>query len=463
MTARKSGSRQGEFIPRSKMPVIRVDPNHLLVQLADRLDWTELLERVEQFRLGKMKNAAGRLPHLRAMTGAIIVISNRRVPYRDAEDLIQHYGPARYLCGLTETDWTPDYRTIHDFAKMLGEEGHRLINEYVVGHAVELGLADPTLAVADTTAQEAAIPYPNEMGLMSQFLSSVERASKRAGSALKRFGRKVKGKIKKAKRNIREYRLFAKTHKAKKKLMEDVAGIVESVQDHLDRVFGEMSERAARGLRKYGQVAFAKVVNLHETMKELLPQIRKWLRTGKVATGKIVSLHIPQLYSIVRGKVGKKVEFGLRWGITRLKGGFVLGTVAKKRGDVLDSSFALEAVQDLKEKYGKAPEAYAYDRGGYSAKNISELRKIGVKQVGVAPRGKARWRVGGKVKEKLVSERAQVEGNIGTVKSSKYGFNRPGAHSVDMMGACGQRAMLGFNLNKMMRDLRNAEMAAESG
>jgi hypothetical protein len=406
-----------------------------------------------------MKNAAGKPPHLRAMTGAIIFISDRKVPYRDAEDLIQHYGPARYLCGLTETDWTPDYRTIHDFATMLGEEGHRLINEYVVGHAVELGLADPTLAVADTTAQEAAIPYPNEMGLMSQFLGSVGRVSKRAGSTLKRFGRKVKGKIKKAKRNIREYRLFAKTQKAKRKLMEEVAGVVESVQDHLDRAFGEMSERAERGLRKYGRVAFAKVVNLHETMKELLPQIRKWLSTGKVATGKIVSLNIPQLYSIVRGKVGKKVEFGLRWGITRLKGGFVLGTVAKKRGDVMDSRFALEAVRDLKEKYGKAPEAYAYDRGGYSAENISELRQMGVKQVGVAPRGKARWRVGGKVKEKLVSERAQVEGNIGTVKSNKYGFNRPAAHSVEMMGACGQRAMLGFNLNKMMRELRKKEMA----
>ena len=153
------------------------------------------------------------------------------------------------------------------------------------------------------------------------------------------------------------------------------------------------------------------------------------------------------------------MEFGLRWGITRLKGGFVLGKLAKKRGDVLDSSFALEAVQDLKEKYGKVPKAYAYDRGGYSAKNMSDLRQMGVQQVGVAPRGKARWRVGGKVKEKLVSERAQVEGSIGTIKSSKYGFNRPLAHSVEMMGTCGQRAMLGYNLNKLMRELSQKEMA----
>jgi hypothetical protein len=47
-----------------------------------------------------------------------------------------------------------------------------------------------------------------------------------------------------------------------------------------------------------------------------------------VAAGKIINLHIPELYSIVRGKVGRKVEFGLSWGITRLRGGFVPATLA---------------------------------------------------------------------------------------------------------------------------------------
>jgi hypothetical protein len=42
-----------------------------------------------------------------------------------------------------------------------------------------------------------------------------------------------------------------------------------------------------------------------------VPQIRYWLNTGYVAANKIVSLHIPELYAIVRGKVGKTVEFGL--------------------------------------------------------------------------------------------------------------------------------------------------------
>ena len=62
------------------------------------------------------------------------------------------------------------------------------------------------------------------------------------------------------------------------------------------------------------------------------------------------------------------------------------------------------------------------------------------------PRGKAKWQqVAGKAKDQLVSERAQVEGGIGSLKSHKYGFNKPAAKSANAMGVCGQRSVLGFN------------------
>ncbi len=87
----------------------------------------------------------------------------------------------------------------------------------------------------------------------------------------------------------------------------------------------------------------------------------------------------------------------------------------------------------------------------------AELKRKGVKEVGLAPRGKAAWEVSGATKKKLISERAQVEGGIGTIKHNKYGFNRPAARSAKMMGACGQLAVLGFNLNKLVRELAKRE------
>src|SRR5229473_887809 len=208
MSKRSRGEGQLELIARSKRSTIEVEASHRLVQLTDRLDWDEVEARAELIRASKLKSAAGRPPHLRALLGAMLLMATRRMSYREAEDQIRYYAPARYLCGLTETDWTPDFTTIQDFTELMGEEGIQLINEY----AVELAVA------ADTTAQEAAIPWPNEMGLLASFFSSVAAASKRGGQALKAFAEKVASKLKAAKEKVRKYRLFAKTRQVRREL-----------------------------------------------------------------------------------------------------------------------------------------------------------------------------------------------------------------------------------------------------
>jgi len=454
--------RQPDLLPRSKSPTIPVADNHRLVQIADTLDWEELQQRAQQIRLAKLKNAAGQPPHLRATLGAMLFMATRKLTYREAEDLIQYYAPARYLCGLTETSWTPDFTTIQDFTELMGEQGINLINQYVVHLAVKQKLADPRTLVADTTAQEAAIPYPNEMGLMSAFLRSAAAAGRKVGRALKGFLQQTASQFQAAGQKAREYRLFAKTKESKDRVMTQMLTIVEKLNAHLGKALGEAAAQGTK-LRKYAIVAKSKLVQLHETMSKLLPQIRYWIRSGYVASGKIISLHIPQLYSIVRGKVGKSVEFGLSWGITRLAGGYLLATLAKDRRELVDTKFAVRAVKDHLALFGKAPLAYAYDRGGYSAQNLSALKKLGVKEVGLAPRGRTQWSVSRPVRDRLVRERALVEAGIGTIKGSRYGFNRPAARSEAMMGACGQRAVLGFNANKLVRELARRKTMVLSG
>src|SRR2546430_7244107 len=108
MTKKRGGSRQGELIPRSQQPTIPIDASHRLVLLTDRLDWTDLMALVQEIRRSKLKNDAGRPPRLRATTGALVLNAMRKMPLRELEDYIRYYAPARYVCGLTETDWTPD-------------------------------------------------------------------------------------------------------------------------------------------------------------------------------------------------------------------------------------------------------------------------------------------------------------------------------------------------------------------
>ena len=454
VATRRHRSRQAELFSRSRRPVIEIAPNHRLVMVTEEVDWTELEELVQAIRRSKLKNEAGRPPHLRALIGALVFRALRSMTYRETEDQIRHYAPARYLCGLTESGWTPDANTIQDFEQLLGEDGVKKINEHVVKWAVEVKLADPTIAVADTTAQEAAIPYPNEMRLMATFVSAIAAASKNVGAALRGFVEGASSLFREVKIKVREFRLFAKkkSKTARMRLTAAVANMVEKVLGGLTLAVDEASRRKLR-LTKCRKVAWRKLQQLRGTMRTLLPQIRSWIRTGFVAKNKIVSLHIPEIYAIVRGKVGKAVEFGLNWGIERLRGGYLLATLAKDKLELQDSRFAVQAVKNHKALFGKAPRSYAYDRAGWSQNNVDALKQLGVTHVGIAPRGQAKWKVTGRIKDKLVSERAQVEGGIGSVKSRKYGFNKPAAKSANTMGVCGQRSVLGFNLNKLMNGL----------
>ena len=446
---KRRGGGQEELIPRSKRPTIPIDPLHQLAVLTDELQWDELLDLAEEIRSAKLKSNAGRPPHLRALVGALLLKATRDLTFREAEDLIRYYAPARYLCGLTETEWSPDHNTLHDFEVLLGEEGVRLINEYVVKLALKERLTFSSLAVGDTTAQEAAIPYPNEMRLMAAFMSSVATAGTRAGKKLKQFLQATSVHFQGAKETLREFRLFGRTNERRRRGIARMMSHVRAVQAKLKGTLEGLAPR----VRGYGKVAFARMLKLHEVMLRLLPQIQYWHRTGWVAAKKIISLTMPKLYSVPRGKWGKDIEFGLQWGITRLKGGFVLAHVAADRRELVDARYVVKSVEECRRLSGRVPKAYAYDRAGHSAANVEELRSVGVRHIGLAPRGRTRWEVSGAMKRRLVSERVKVEGSIGTLKSRRYGFNRPRARSEAMMGECGQRAVLGMNLTKMARGL----------
>jgi len=446
--SKKRPAAQGELIPRSRRPTIVIDPAHQLSVLADELNWDELLHLAEEIRLAKLKSNAGRPPHLRALVGALLLKASRDLTLRQAEDLLRHYAPARYLCGLTETDWTPDHNTLHDFESLLGEEGVRLINEYVVKLALKERLTFSSLAVGDTTAQEAAIPHPSEIRLMAAFLNAVAAASSSGGRALKGFIAKAKPLFDSARQKIRGYHLFAKTKPVRDRVISQVARLVGRVNDGLARALAQPNN-AVSGVVN---AARRKAGRLQQTMGQLLPQIRYWLRTGRVARNKIINLQMPEVHSIVRGKAGKPVEFSLKWGFARLRGGYLLARCGKRKLEIEDSRFVVGAVDEVIRLFGKPPRRYAYDRGGFSYAAVEKLRARGVRHVGIAPNGKAKWQVSDTIRRALVKERTLVEGSIGAVKSGRYGFHRPAAKSAAMMSTCGHLAVLGFNLNKLVRE-----------
>ena len=423
---------------------ITVKSSHDMVVLTKLINWDQLIRIASLAREKRVKKLVGPEPRYRPLLGAVALMALRKIGFRQAEDLIAHYAPARYLCDLMECDWTLDHVTIFDFTKMLGDEGLSAINGEILRVAQTHGLLDPSVLMADTTAQEAKIPYPTEVGLMSRYTSLAAKNLRKLGGKFLPMRGKIKETVKKVKGLVRNAHLFAKTTEQKRKIARKLYHVVNAFHGQI------------KGALKTGHTLSSKagseISRLTEVMSALLPQMLHYLKTGFVANGKIIHLQMSELYSMVKGKAGKSAEFGLKWGINRLGGGFLTGYLYKDGQHVSDTKFCHHAIEQHLQMFSEAPKIFGFDRGGYSKTNINRVKKLGVKHVGIAPKGKADWDVSETMSKRIRRERAQVEGSIGTIKSAKYGFNKPDARSIPAMARCGQRAILGFNLQKLIKE-----------
>jgi hypothetical protein len=196
---------------------------------------------------------------------------------------------------------------------------------------------------------------------------------------------------------------------------------------------------------------------MHEVAKGLSPQIVQWITTGVVAKAKILHTSLPQARAVVRNKAGKKVEFGLPYLLSRLGGGYVFGTLM--RGVMDETKMPLQALARYREIFGAqaTPELVVYDRGGDATATVAQLAREGVKQIGIQPKGTRTWHVAEAVRDHVRSECGKTEGIIGTLKTDKFGFNKPKERLWQTLEMAGPRSSLSFNLNKLMRDLVQAD------
>ena len=437
--------RQQMLFGQSKGAFLIVPEDHELARMEKIIDWDALMEIAMTNRLSSIKAATGPEPHYRELLGAVALMAVKGCTYRQAEDLIAHYAPARYLCNLMDSTWNIDHVTIFQFTEMLGAAGMAEINKQILKKAVEKGLADPSVLMSDTTAQESKISYPNEIGLMAKYMKTVYRLTGKAAGKFLSIRSGLKGKVKMVKGMVKNAHVFAKTREAKQKIMKKLLVEVEKIHRKLKR-----KVKSGRRLRLKPSIELKR---LTEVMETLLPQMKYFADTGFVAAKKIIHLNMNTLYAIVRGKAGKRVEFGTKWGVSRIKGGYASGFLVDDGRHVSDKKFCIEAIKEHQRDFGSIPKIYGFDRGGYSLANIKKAKKLGVKQVGIAPTGKNPWVVAEYVKKLVIKERAQVEGCIGTVKCGRYGFNKPDARSVQAMITRGHRAFVGANLTKLVRDI----------
>jgi len=437
---------------------IYVDYNHPLLQLKRALPWEALCEVMTRHWRQAGKNTDGRpgLPWEVALYVPLVVLMLvKNLNSREMEAYVAENVVARVFIGR-QGDSKPQIRDHSNIARAyaaLGKDGVDEINALILHVAADWGFADIRILSSDTTAQELPIGYPNEPGILRGWAQRCGRALVKLKTRAVVGVETALAQVQTILRTVKEHHLFAKSRAAKRqvltRLLTEVGQLVVQTRPIVTRL-GQRRDRVT-------QRAMATLVAMHEVAKRLIPQIVQWLTTGVVAKGKIVHAGVTQARALVRHKAGKEVEFGLPYLLSRLGGGYIFGTVL--HGGVDESKMPLQALAGYRAIFGAqaTPALVVYDRGGYATATVRALATEGVKEIGIQPKGQRAWHVAEAVRETVRSERGKTEGIIGTMKTAKYGFNKPKERLWQTLEMAGPRSILSFNLNKLMRDLLRAD------
>lgn len=450
MSTRMDGIHQPSLFSRAtlKMDVLVCHGDRYRI-LAENLPWPKLADVANQHRSRKVDIDNGRPLDLRLHLGALTAQSMNRWTDRETEEMVRLHAGVRLLCGLEQSSDTIDRTSIESFRNGLGKDGVEEINGIIVNAAKDAGFTDGALCSADTTVQEAPIAYPTEVGHLKNI------ADKLLGIGSK-IRKGLKGKLQdladQARKTFREIRLFTRGKKEQaierkkklsRKLQQTVAKMERLLRD-------EMAGMGAASRSKY-QAAL-------DLYRKMLSQIRQWHRNGKHPDGKIISLWLTDARAITRDKVGRVTEFGRRWIITRLTHGYIIGKPCDRLGSGSDAGLMPEILDHFEQTLGELPKKMVYDRGGDGGKNHRTLKKQGILNC-IFRKGRiSQPGLGRNTAIMARRERALSEATIATIKTSRYGFNKPRARSSEGCVLKGQAAILGANLAHLARDWGAATM-----
>lgn len=440
---------------------IFVSFDHPLLRLKLALDWDQLRDVMVKHWRAAGKNVGsgpGQCWPVGLYVPLLVLMSVKALSSRQMEEYISENVVARLFLGL-EDQLMPHIRDHSNIARAqaaLGLLGWEEVNHLVVREAVRLGFGQAEILSSDTTVQEPQIGYPNEPGILRGVAQRCLRALRRIYDPTRHAVATANERAVELLKSVKEYHLFAKTKQQKQSLLKEMVWQGVELMVGVEQVLQQEGERK----QKAKHSAMERLSQLVEVTRVLIPQIAQWVETGVVARGKLLHAGISEARAIVKNKAGKKVEFGLKWLVNRIKGGYVFGKVVHPHSD--EKKMPFEGLKNYREVFGQKakPDLIVYDRGGSCGPTATLLSKEGVKKIGIMPAGKATWLVAEEDRRQVKSQRGKTEGSIGTLKSKKYSFNHSRERSNEAVVAAGQRAMVCMNLGNLMRDIVEKEAQA---
>lgn len=375
----------------------------------------------------------------RLVTGLMIVKHRKSYSDRDLIDEFLENVYVQYFCGYDQFVRKGEihYSTLSKLRKKLGKEYFEQFEKELVGVLIKEKIIRPKRVLVDATVCPANITYPTDMKLLNaarEWLCDKINWLRRAAG--------IKDKVRTKRRTARkEYLNFQKKkRKSKKAIQKAMKSMLRYVRRNLEQ-FEEIFSRAADKLKKELREEIKKRL---ETAKKIYEQQKEMVeKKVKQVKERIVSFHWPEVRPIVRGKDGKKVEFGPKVLLTLVDGFGFLDKMSYEAFN--ESQYLKDSLKNFRDRFGKLPENVIADRIFGTRWNRKLLKKIQVKEA-FKPLGRAALNKEKRQEvRKAQKKRNRIEGMIGTAKN-KYQLERIKYRINDGAEIWVRMGLIGMNL-----------------
>jgi IS5 family transposase len=262
------------------------------------------------------------------------------------------------------------------------------LNEALLAKAVAARVLKTNRVRADTTVVEANVAYPSDSGLLAKGVAKIVAVTRklRAMGLARRTKLVDKTRTAKAKahainanlrrRNDDKLAIVRRINGELAQLAERVARQAEAVLRNARRKLATLGKQASGRARSAVEV-LERTVTL---TRRVAAQTRQRL-AGHTPDGatRVVSLHDSDARPIVKGRLGKPVEFGYKAQIVDNEDGVVVDHNVEV-GNPPDAEQLAPAIRRIKRRTGRTPRIVVTDRGYGEQRVEDELRAEGVRQ-----------------------------------------------------------------------------------
>lgn len=290
----------------------------------------------------------------------------------------------------------PHPTTLMKITKRCGPGTVDQLNEALLARAAEAKLLKVGKVRADTTVVEANVGYPTDSRLLASGIAKIAKLSKKVQAAGGARRTRVRDRSRAAARRARA--IASKLKLRRDEAKAQVKAITGELADLAETAVSEacaVARNARRAVARRGAVAAGRlrsaVDELETTLARVgtvISQTRTRLSGQKVdGATRLVSLHDPDARPIVKGRLGKPVEFGYKTQVLDNPDGVVLD-YGTHIGNPPDAPLLAPAVKRAKRRTGRAPRAVTADRNYGEAAVDDELHDLGVGTVAIPRKGR---------------------------------------------------------------------------